>query len=183
MIEDIRRLKPAVEKTLSTTASMVAGRGNDRWEVIVQNKDAAISVTVGTETAVAGSSAVTLAPGEIYRHMGREELWAKAASGAPKLSVVEVVGPGNHNRTVRNASVTLATSAKRVLDKDRSRRHATIENRDAAIAVTVGAEGVTAGNGIVIAAGKSLDLYGGGEVWAVAASGTPVVAVVEEGSR
>lgn len=175
MIEQIRTMKPGVERTLSTTASEIAGPNNDRWEAIVQNKDSAIDVTLST--------GVVLEPGETYRHMGRSALSATAASGAPKVVVVEVVGPGNVNRRARASTVALSTAAKVVLAKDRSRRHATVENAHASIAVTVGGKGVTAATGITLAAGQSIDLYGGCEVWAVAASGTPDVKVVEEGSR
>ena len=175
MIEQIRTMNPGVEKTLSTSASVIAGPHNDRWEAIVQNKDAAISVTLST--------GVVLGPGQVYRHMGRGALSATAASGTPKVVVIEVVGPGNVNRRERSATVALSTAAKVVLAKDRARRHATVENLDAAIAVTVGGKGVTAATGITLAAGQSIDLYGGAEVWAVAASGTPNVKVVEEGSR
>lgn len=78
---------------------------------------------------------------------------------------------------------TLSTTAEKILSDRPTRKSALILNTDATISVYVGTNSsVSSSNGFVIKAGASLSVTAGIEWWAVAASGTPVIAIIEEWS-
>lgn len=74
-----------------------------------------------------------------------------------------------------------STSAKKVCSVRPSRHRAVVKNIDAAITVYVGVDtNVTSSIGMPLLAGESISLYTYGEVWVIAASATPSVAIIEE---
>lgn len=77
----------------------------------------------------------------------------------------------------------LSTTAEIVAAADQLRHSCTVKNLDAAIIIYVGPAGVTSANGMSVAAGASIMLKTTGPVYAVAASGTPTVAILNEVER
>lgn len=182
MIEQIRQFRMAEAVSAGTSATLLAPLANRRWEAIIQNTDASASVTIGTAEQLAASKGTVVAAGEIYRHNGHGAIYGKTASGTVAVRVLEVMGPGNSNDVAREKSVTAGTTAVALLPRDLSRFHAVLENTGS-VAVYVGDATVTTSNGIAIAAGAQLDLYGGMAVYGVTASSTAAVRVVTEGRR
>lgn len=172
MHKSVRKMRPFVSTALSTVVKQVLGVTNRREFAIVQNLDAAIVATVSTDSdAVKGE---TVAAGGFYVHFGNGPLFAKSASGTPNLGIIEFVDSGEIVRADEEITVALSTTRAKVLNQDDRRICATFENDDAAIAVTLGDETVTAGNGLVLAPSQSTPLIVGQMAWyAVAASGTP----------
>lgn len=78
----------------------------------------------------------------------------------------------------------LSTAAEVIGVTNGRRVRLTILNADASIVVYLGADsGVTSGNGFPLAGGASFTFEGfsaAGEVYGIAASGTPTVALIEE---
>lgn len=75
----------------------------------------------------------------------------------------------------------LSTTAEQILALRPSRHRAVIKNTDGAITVYIGATAaVTSTTGMPIAGGESVALYYRGVLYAIAASGTPTVAIIEE---
>lgn len=84
-------------------------------------------------------------------------------------------------RSLFNSQNALSTVAEKVLSTRAGRTFAEIKNMDAAITVYLGKDNtVSSANGYVLKAGEafSLDNFVG-EVWAIAASGTPTVCILE----
>lgn len=78
----------------------------------------------------------------------------------------------------RNA---LSTNSELISAANESRSRILVKNTDASIVVYVGeATGVTSSTGFPLAAGESVALYTTAAVYAIAASGTPSIAIVEE---
>lgn len=76
---------------------------------------------------------------------------------------------------------TLSTEAEAIADVRDSRVRLLVKNNDESIAVYLGdALGVTANTGFALAGGESVALNTTAEVFAIAASGTPVISVLEE---
>lgn len=76
----------------------------------------------------------------------------------------------------------LSTAAEMVVAAGRSKRKISIKNTDAAILVYIGTSaGVTAANGWVLGPAAVLEMDEHlGELWAIAASGTPSIAIIEQ---
>lgn len=77
--------------------------------------------------------------------------------------------------------IALSTTAKSVLAVNASRKFCEVKNADTAISVYIGkSSGVSSTNGHLLKAGEAFSFENyGGAVWAVAASGTPTVTVIE----
>lgn len=75
---------------------------------------------------------------------------------------------------------SLTTSASSVSAARPTRRSVLIRNIDATISVYVGVSGVTSSTGLLLKAGESVTINTVAAVFAVAASGTPTVATLEE---
>lgn len=181
MFNLLKGLKPTAVTALSTTAAKVLDYDNNRGRAIVQNLDDAIVVTIGTSSAVtAGStSGIVLGPGEIFSFSGRTPLYAIAASGTPDLGVTIESTLANEAKVTTVTPVALSTTAKRISIKNTSKVRTTIANTDAAISVWIGTSSVAANTGILLAAGQKVSFEGVSEIYAVAASGTPTVTVIE----
>lgn len=76
----------------------------------------------------------------------------------------------------------LSTSAEKIVDAHNGMRRVIVKNHDAAIAVYVGADsGVTSANGYQLKTNESVTLENvTGELWAIAASGTPSIGIIEQ---
>lgn len=79
----------------------------------------------------------------------------------------------------------LSIAAEQILPVTRTRRRVAIRNLDTSIVVYIGhSSAVSSANGWPLlggtGAGESIALYTQAAVWAIAASGTPVVAIIEE---
>lgn len=75
----------------------------------------------------------------------------------------------------------LSTSAEVVIASNTARKFASVNNTDGAIAMYIGKDAtVTTANGYLLKAGATLDINGySGPVWAIAASGTPILSFIE----
>lgn len=75
----------------------------------------------------------------------------------------------------------LSTTAEKIASISAGRHRVVVYNIDAAISVYVGPDsGVTASTGFLVKADYAVPFYTKGELWAIAASGTPTVCVMEE---
>lgn len=86
------------------------------------------------------------------------------------------------NQDVWVVQQTLSGTAAQVASANRHASNVTIKNVDASITIYVGAAGVTSATGFALAAGESISfpnfsLRAGG-LYAVAASGTPVIHII-----
>lgn len=82
-----------VQQTLSTTASLALPINKRRKRALVRNLSATIVVWLGHDSSVASTNGYPLAPGtdagESIAHNSQAELWVVAASGAPKIAIME----------------------------------------------------------------------------------------------
>lgn len=75
----------------------------------------------------------------------------------------------------------LSTTAEKIASVSAGQHRVIVKNTDASITVYLGhSDAVTSANGMPLLAGESIALYTRGEVWAIAASGTPTVAIILE---
>ena len=74
----------------------------------------------------------------------------------------------------------LSTTAQKIASISAGRHRALIRNHDAALVVYVGGANVSTSNGFLLDPKDAVPIYSKGEIWAVAASGTPTVSVLEE---
>lgn len=75
----------------------------------------------------------------------------------------------------------LSTTAEAIFVARPTRTRAVVKNIDSSIIVYVGeADTVTASTGMPLLAGESISLFTTAAVYAIAASGTPTVALLEE---
>lgn len=79
-----------------------------------------------------------------------------------------------------NSQVTASTTAGTLIVARATRRGCLIRNLDAAISVYIGAATVTSSNGMILTAGESVVVSGVTLYQVIAASGSPVVAVMDE---
>lgn len=87
--------------------------------------------------------------------------------------------PGADNITATQNA--LSTAAEAIFSVRPSRHRAVIKNIDTSITVYVGETvDVTSATGLPLAAGESIALYTTAAIYAIAASGTPTVALLEE---
>lgn len=77
----------------------------------------------------------------------------------------------------------LSTSAALVLAADNNRGRVVIQNTHGSIAVFIGNADVSATNGVKIVAGESQAFFTRGKLYAIAASGTPSIAILPETTR
>lgn len=171
MHKSVRTIKDYVAFTTGTAAAAVLAVNNRREFALLQNNDAAIVITVSTDSDCVKGTA--LAAGDIYVHDGNGPIYAKAASGTPTLGVTEFVDGGTAVRSDSESTVALSTTKAMVLAQDDRRISAVLENDHGSIVITLGNKNVTAGAGINLAAGQFVRFVGQAELWAVAASGTP----------
>jgi hypothetical protein len=92
------------------------------------------------------------------------------------VAVKTAVGPG----TIATGQVTTSTTAGTMVAANATRRRCILKNTDASITVTVGPATVTTGNGMPLKAGESLEVRWTGLIQVISASGTPVVAYMDE---
>lgn len=78
-----------------------------------------------------------------------------------------------------NNQVAASTTAGTLIAARATRRSVTIRNTDATITVYIGAATVTAGNGMPLKAGESINIDSVALIQVLAASGTPAVAYIE----
>lgn len=75
----------------------------------------------------------------------------------------------------------LSTTAEAIFAARPTRHRAVVKNTDVSITVYVGeADTVTSSTGMPLLAGESIQLFTTAAIYAIAASGTPTVALVEE---
>ena len=75
----------------------------------------------------------------------------------------------------------LSTTAEKIVSAANYTREVLVQNLDSTITVWVGgAETVTSSNGVRLRAGEAITFLTTGEIWAIAASGTPTVAIATE---
>lgn len=79
-----------------------------------------------------------------------------------------------------NSQVTASTTAGTLIVARATRRGCLIRNLDATISVYIGAATVTSSNGMLLKAGESVVVSGVTLYQVIAASGSPVVAVIDE---
>lgn len=92
-------------------------------------------------------------------------------------------GSGSQPTGAANAAFSqtaLSTSATKIANARATRTGILIRNMDESISVYVGPSGVTSTTGMLIQAGESLPASWVGEWYAIAASGTPRVSVIDE---
>lgn len=82
--------------------------------------------------------------------------------------------------SIATDQVALSTTAAQVVAARNQRHRVVIKNIDSTITIYVGASGVTASDGFQLLAGESVALHTTAAVFAVAASGTPSAAYLEE---
>ncbi len=88
------------------------------------------------------------------------------------------VSSGFGSYYVTAGTVTLSTTAAVVVPIDRLRRSVTIKNQDAAISIYIGgypSPTLSSTTGLTLKAGESISIDTTDTVWAVAASGAPIV--------
>lgn len=84
-------------------------------------------------------------------------------------------------RAKDGTTATLSTTAAIVVSADNNRGRVIIQNADASIVVRVGDANITSTTGGVrLAAGESITFYTRGNIYAVAASGTPVINILAQ---
>ena len=76
----------------------------------------------------------------------------------------------------------LSTTAEKIVSARNTRRKLTVKNHDASIAVYLGTtDAVTSSTGLQLKTNEVFEIDGHtGELWAIAASGTPSVGIVEQ---
>lgn len=82
--------------------------------------------------------------------------------------------------TLATGQVTATTSPGTLVIARATRRQVTIKNTDAAITVYIGPATVTSANGMPLKAGESITVRSVGLIQVLAASGSPVVAFMDE---
>lgn len=92
---------------------------------------------------------------------------------------VKITGPqgASHFDTDQEA---LSTTAEQVLAVNSVRRRVVIKNLDSAITVYIGKFNVSSSNGLELKPGESIALHTTASIHAIAASGTPSIAWLEE---
>lgn len=183
MIDQIRQMTHGVAVSVTSTPVKVLSIRNRRWEGLIQNTHASTKIKVGTETTVKAGNGIVVSAGEVYRHQGRGELWAAAASGTVSVGTTEIIGPGNMRTHVREYTQTVTSDRAILLTKNFARMHAVVENTDSTNPITIGTGRIYANaGGIVLKAGEQLSLFGGMEVWAVAGGTNEVQTLTIGGS-
>lgn len=100
-----------------------------------------------------------------------------AQGGGGSGSSTQPTGAAN----VATSQTAISTSATQVAAARATRTGLLIRNLDAAISIYIGpTSGVTSGNGMLLKAGESVPVTAVGTWYAIAASGTPTVAVLDE---
>ena len=180
MFNLMKSVKPTVVVALSTSAAKVLDYDNNRGRAIIQNQDAAIVVTLGVTSSVtdASTSGIVLAAGEIYVYYGATPLYAVAASDTPNISITVETTVSSEDKITTIVPVTLSTTAKRVSLRNSSKVRTTVANSDASIIIYVGSSAVTS-TYVALAAGKKVTFESIDAIYALAASGTPVLTVLE----
>lgn len=90
---------------------------------------------------------------------------------------------GSQQYTTGTGNTTLVASCPAAPDVDGPLGWFYLANTDATNAVYLGGPGVSSANGVKVAAGGNLSgfLFGGDQIFVIAAAGTPVVAVLVTG--
>lgn len=98
--------------------------------------------------------------------------------------------PGFSDERVKQVSLSitteqnaLSTTAEVIAVVDQLRHSSLIKNLDASITVYVGPAGVTSSNGMPLSSGQSVTIHSTGPIYAIAASGTPTIAILHEVER
>lgn len=103
--------------------------------------------------------------------------------GLLMVALMVALGLNARAESIATGQQTLSTSAALVSGGSSSRGTVLVRNLDASISIYVGSAGVTSSTGMLIKAGESITIRTSGALYAVAASGTPAVAVLEEFGR
>lgn len=113
-----------------------------------------------------------------------------AGAAGSNTTAIDQTTPGTTNgvsvRSVKGAAnlatgqVALSTTAATAVVARPTRRGVTLKNLDAAITIYYGPATVTAGNGMELKPGESTVVTWVGLIQAIAASGTPTIAVADE---
>ena len=90
------------------------------------------------------------------------------------------VAGGSIAAIVANGQVALSVAEATVVEARATRRSVLIRNLDVTISVYIGIATVSAANGMLLKAGESITLYNTALIQGIAASGTPIVAYIEE---
>lgn len=179
-IENIRSVSLGSSVATSTTAAVAVAKQKNRTCAIVQNADATIVITVGSQAALTAGQGIALAAGATLFYYGQAPLYAQAASGTPSLRVIPVMGVSNNLDTSVHSQVAVGTTRVKLLPKNMKRVWVTLSNTGAN-PVTVGNVGVTAGvGGVVIPAAGFVTLPGAAELYAIAGVGTNNINIREE---
>lgn len=91
-----------------------------------------------------------------------------------------VTSSSSRSTTIATAQATLSTTASQISALNSARRGIIVRNVDAAISIYVGATGVTSSTGFLVKAGETVSVTTTAAIFAVAASGTPVVNILTE---
>ena len=82
--------------------------------------------------------------------------------------------------SINNNQITVTNTATQLVPQNPGRQSILIENTDGARTVYIGTQGVTAATGFPLLAGQVLKMYEIPAIYAITASGSAVVAVLEE---
>lgn len=164
---------------LPTQGVQMGGKGLDgKFHYFLLNNDGTMSATVtgGGDASAANQTSVQANPGS-------DATKAIAIQGVTGGKAVPVSMTGNSTNVAATNMVTgqvTAGAAGTLVIARATRRIVTIKNTDAAITVYIGPATVTAGNGMPLKAGESISVRWVGLVQVLAASGSPVVAYLDE---
>lgn len=138
-------------------------RSTGTQRVTIATDDVVPSSQSGTWTVQPGNTANTTA-------------WKVDGSAVTQPVSFSKAGPAN----IATGQVALSTSAATAVVARATRRGCTLKNLDASIKIYVGPATVTSSNGMELKAGESTVVNWVGLVQAIAASGTPTIAYLDE---
>lgn len=169
-IDYVRTIKSGASSvTVTTSATQVVGRSKNRFAAYIQNNHGSIVIRVGSSATVTAGGGVSVPAGGIYEYYGAGALFAIAASSTVPVGVVETMGTSNIFDAPTEGTVSVTSVRTQLLQKDRRRSFAVIQNTDGANPIVVGDNKVLmSGGGITLAAGVAMPLLGSMELWAIA---------------
>lgn len=182
IIEQIRSARPGVSVSVTTSNIQVIGYRKNRAVAIIQNTDASIAIRVGSAAALTANKGTVVPAGGIYMHYGSGALMAIAASGTVAVSVIDMVGPGNHADTPREANVSVGTSVVRLFGRDHKRLFTTFHNAHATQNIWIGGHDAVSSTSddILIKPGQTVQLPGGAAMWAIASGAATELRIRQE---
>jgi hypothetical protein len=130
------------------------------------------NATMGASSSAAGPMAGAMNDNEALRRI----LYGIQHPIPSSVTITSVPGAVN----VANGQVTSSTTAGTLVIARPTRRSCLIKNTDPTLTVYVGKATVTSGNGMPLLAGQSVVINDQALVQVIAASGTPIVAYLDE---